>query len=347
MRLQHILEDVIRREGKDDAQQEGAHRNGQGQVFVPIGLVKQKGQSAYREGKHHIDGLHLGQEAPEIRGRFSLLRHPDAVVEVVDMAFDQGAGLVQDGRQEGGEGREAQAPEKGAPGMRHRTGNQVKNHQDGNESHHRPVGAQGKGRDKERHHQAEEPQPPAGEAFPVEDKHKAQIDQGTASLAFRHDDEHGQNDDGGRQGQVLELGQAEVLHAHHEGEQQRGGYLGNLCRLEADGPQVEPRVGTLDVTGHEDNHHQQPQHQDVKGDADALPQARGQQEEDGSGQPQGSKNPHELFSGAGTPVKDGSGVCGVDGGIDIEPADEHQQEVGHDDGPVDRLSFMCLLLSHV
>ena len=102
------------------------------------------------------------------------------------------------------------------------SGEDTERDQDGNEPHHRPVRTGGKRGNEDGNHQANQSQPPAGEPFPVQDKDEAHIDQGASGFAFGHNDEHGENDDGGGQQEVLEVGKPEVLLAQHEGEQQGG-----------------------------------------------------------------------------------------------------------------------------
>ena len=133
------------------------------------------------------------------------------------MAFHHLRGPFQNRRQEAEEEDKQPSQQQALPGVGGVSSKDDKRNQDGNEAHYRPVRARGKGGDKQGNHQADEPQPPAGEALPVQHENKARIHQGAARLTFGHDDQHGEHDDKGCQHEVFEAAQAEVLLAEHEG----------------------------------------------------------------------------------------------------------------------------------
>ena len=217
----------------------------------------------------------------------------------------------------------------------------------GGHQHHRPIGAPAERSHKEHDNQANGPQPPAGKPLPVQHEDEPGVHQGAAGLALANNHQHGYANDEHHRPEVLPARNAEVLLAHYVGQQERGRYLGNLCRLEADGPQVEPRMGALDVGRYKDDQHQQPQHGHVERNAAGLPHARRNQVQDGPCQPQRGKNPHKLLPGAGAPGKQGPRLRAMRGGVNIEPANKYQHQVRADKPPVHGLPGMGAPLSHV
>ncbi len=247
VRLQHVLENIVGGEHQRHAGEPHAQRNGQEAVFLVPRPNRQQRQRQPAQAQQDPQRIHIQQKTPRIVIRFMGRRYPHAGRQEVHVRLH----LVADVAQHKGERAHHQHKDAAvqepplAQVCRPLSGVAQKEH--GGHQHHRPIGAPPERSHKEYDNQADSPQPPAGKPLPVQHEDEPGIHQGTAGLALANNHQHGYANDKHGRPKVLPARNAEVLLAHHVGEQERGRYLGNLCRLEADGPQVEPRMGALDV----------------------------------------------------------------------------------------------------
>ena len=208
----------------------------------------------------------------------------------------------------------------------------------GQQHRHRHPSGRDEGQDEQQDRHPHQEQPPTRQALAVQHEDEADIDQGGARLALAQDGEHRQADDGGHPQEMPAVGQAESRFAHHRRQQQRGGDLGDLGRLELDRAQLEPRVRALDVAAHEDDQHQQEEHADVGIRREHFPEPGMDDEQDEQVQRERGQHPDELLAAARTPVEDGRRLRAVDGRIDVHPADQDEQQVAAHQPPVHGLS---------
>ena len=290
------------------------------------------------------------EEGPPVGVAFARLRHPGHPVHPVHMGLDPILEQPPELGQERHQGDEAEADAKARPQLLARAPEGVGHGQDADEDEDGGVGAQGERGDEQQDDEADQGEPPAGESLAVQHEDEAGVHEGGAGFALRHDDEHRDADDGGHQEEILPLAQLEVLTAHHRGQQERGRNLRYFSGLELDRPQFEPRMGPLYVLGYEYDQDEQGADGQVHRHGRALPDPGRDDEEDEAGESEGREHPHELLAAAEVPVDDGGRVLGVDGRVDVHPADEHQQDVHRDQFPVDGLfqaALMGVLADHL
>ena len=234
MVLEDVLEDEIRGEHEGDAHDESRQRKPQEAVFLPEGTDSQERKDQETEPQQDVQGLDFQEEGPPVGLAFPGHRNPGHPFHPVQMVLDRPLQHSPQPGQGGHKRNETDAGSDPLPELLARTHEGVAQGQDADEDEDGRIGTDGQRRDEEQDHQADEPEPPAGETFPVQDEDKAGIDEGGPRLALRHDDEHGHGDDGGHEKEILPLGDLEVLPTHDRRQEERCRNLRYFSRLELD-----------------------------------------------------------------------------------------------------------------
>ena len=350
MVLEDFLEDEVGREDEDDPGDEGRDGEAEEKVPLPERLDGEPRNGAERKDEQDVQRLDLQQERElgKPRGGAGLGHRHQVRPELVhggDMAGQQAP--------EPGNEREDEHDARTDKDPRHeflRPLEGVADAQDGDQDDDGGIGAEGQGGDEQQDDEPDQGQPPAGQALPVEDEDEAGIDEGGAGLLLAEDDQHRQGDDQGGQDEALDLGYLEVRLAHHDREQQRGRDFRDFGRLEADGAEREPRPRALDFDAEEDDGDKQEGHAGIQPRREPLPPAGGDDEEDEAGEAEGRDDPDELLAAARREIEGGRPVGRMAGGIDIDPADQDQQQVAADQLPVHGLAeppFGLILQDHL
>ncbi len=183
----------------------------------------------------------------------------------------------------------------------------------------------------------------AGHPLAVEHEDERDVDQGGAGLALKQDEGYGEEDDGQRPEVVANLGvEAEIIGAEQARQGQGCCEFAELGGLEADRPQYEPRMRTLDIGGKEDGGYEQQNDGTVDGVGvgfvDTVVDEQNDQAED-----EREPNPHGLLAGELREIKHRGAVEVIARGVDAHNPAGYEQQVEDEREPVQRAEHRGLL----
>ena len=84
-------------------------------------------------------------------------------------------------------------------------------------------------------------------ALAVEHEEEGEVDECRTGLVLQHDEQHGKHDDGDHLHHIAAFGHGEAVGTEQAGQGKGCGKLGKLGRLDAEGTQLDPRVGAVDI----------------------------------------------------------------------------------------------------
>ena len=185
-----------------------------------------------------------------------------------------------------------------------------------------------------------ESQNPAGQSLPVQHEGEGAVHQYRSYVRLKSYQSHGDNDDGGHLQKVGGPGKVEAVGAHDPGKAEGGGYLGELGGLDGNpSGQAQPGLGTVYLVPEDQYGYQEYRRQDVQGPGYCLVEP-GVEEQDNDGHHRRRTYPQQLVAAARGQGEYSLGLLAPGRGIDVQPAEDGQQDVAADQDPVQFL--ICL-----
>ena len=189
----------------------------------------------------------------------------------------------------------------------------------------------------------------AGHALAIEDKEEGQIDQRRTRFTLQDDEQNGQHDNGDGFDEMARIGEVETIGTHILGQGQRCGTLGELGRLDADGPEVYPGVTALGAGGNEWGDEQYAHHDHIdhvgKGVVDAVVSKHNDQPKY-----KRADYPRKLFPRTRCKIKKIGITIVIAGSDHTDPSRSNEQKIDnnryHVDGAQEALLSVSVVLYH-
>ena len=174
------------------------------------------------------------------------------------------------------------------------------------------------------------------QAFAVHDEEEGAVNEGGTGVVLQDNQACRNEEQQADQAKAAQAHHLETVAAYDVGNGKTGGKFPEFGGLDADAADVKPGARPLGLDAENEHRHEGKHDEHVDGDGKRREKFTVYQHDEGC-QDEGCPNPHQLLAVALGDVEDAAVVFIVNGGVDVQPADENQCQVNQDGHPIDVL----------